>query len=106
MQQKHAYMAEPYWIRTRASLLRPISTCEATGCWRWVGFYDGKGRPILAQGSSRRLAMQMAYVAFVGPTYGRAIVRTCDNPRCVRPEHLKLGARLSTAKATNGGKSS
>ena len=75
------------------------TTIPETSCIWWIGglyangygsFYvDGKAR------KAHRVAYEMAYGAIPDLTEGkRTVVRhTCDNPLCVNPDHLRLGAQ-------------
>ena len=61
------------------------------GCWLWLGGVSGAGRP------SIRVGKRVLYVARVvlRLRLGRPIrskmvaAHTCDQPRCVSPEHLR-----------------
>lgn len=60
------------------------------GCWLWKGYVreDGYG-----MGPRKSGAHRIAYQLRKGVIPEGMVVRhTCDNPRCVRPEHLKLGS--------------
>ena len=63
------------------------------GCWEWRGtrrhagyggFYDGE-RMVYAH----RFVCEVTY----GPSAGRHALHACDNPGCVRPDHLRWGGR-------------
>ena len=69
------------------------------GCWEWQGGRDagGYGR-ILVQGK-RTGTHQFIWVQEHGPIPGGLVVRhRCDNPRCVRDDHLELGTPLDNAR--------
>lgn len=61
-------------------------------CWEWVGSKDSWGYGLIAVDRKARKASRVAHVLYKGPIPdGLIVMHTCDNPGCVRPEHLKLG---------------
>lgn len=75
------------------------------GCWEWRGtrlskryghFYDGE-RMVYAH----RFVCEVTY----GPSAGRYALHACDNPGCVRPDHLRWGTpKENTADAVRRGR--
>ncbi len=66
---------------------------KTVGCWLWVGRKNRKGYGLLRDANGRparahRVAWQLAN----GPIPdGLLVCHRCDNPSCVRVEHLFLG---------------
>lgn len=69
--------------------------CQTDCCWNWTGDYlRGKmpyGRFVI--GKKKYLAHRAAWWLHTGtmPPSATLVMHICDNPRCVRPSHLKLG---------------
>jgi hypothetical protein len=69
---------------------------KGDGCWEYQTL-NVEGYGIIAQGFGRRrkqyLAHRFAWKVYHGtlPPEDRAVCHHCDNPRCVRKEHLFLG---------------
>lgn len=68
------------------------------GCWLWTGsrFPAGYGR---LRSLAERYAHRCAWMIFNGPIPdGLHVLHHCDNPPCVRPDHLWLGTPLDNMR--------
>lgn len=67
---------------------------KADGCWEWTGTRVEFGYGQIIRDGRRLRAHRVAYEIAYGPIPDGLVVRhKCDNPPCVRPDHLELGTR-------------
>lgn len=81
-----------------------IRICErididpVTGCWNWqgAGARCGNGRGVIKiDGRQYRLSRVVLMLAGVAFKRGDCALHTCDNPRCIRPDHLWIGTHAN-----------
>lgn len=80
-----------FWVR--------VDRSEGQGpkgdCWHWMGACreDGYPRHIRVQGVSYRVGqIALLIVGRTPDAHRRLALHACDNPPCVRPEHLRWGS--------------
>lgn len=84
--------AERFWAKVS----------RGDGCWEWTGHRNHQGYGLLytgPRGSSRQeFAHRVAWELEHGPIPAdRTICHHCDNPPCVRPDHIYLGSPATNA---------
>lgn len=72
-------------------LLKRVLRDPDTGCWEWQGVMHHSGYGCFKDKGQFRYTHRAAYEAFKGPTDGKLVCHTCDNPKCCYPMHLFLG---------------
>ncbi len=70
---------------------------KTEGCWLWQGAKNIQGYGKLGRGKKQEgtiAAHRLSYELTFGPIpEGKYILHKCDNPGCVRPDHLFIGSQ-------------
>lgn len=73
--------AESFWLRV----------AKTDDCWEWTGPRDKYGYGYIHVGENRTGAHRVALILSTGSDQSLHALHGCNNPACVRPDHLRWG---------------
>ena len=80
-------LEQRFWIKVK----------KTRNCWLWTGSTVLDGYGVIHDGKNRG-AHRVSWQIHHGPIpNGMCVLHHCDNPPCVRPEHLFLGTKRDNA---------
>jgi hypothetical protein len=72
---------------------------KTDNCWNWNGCVNNMGYGMINFGNVPRLAHRISWMISNGEIQDdMCVLHKCDNPLCVRPDHLFLGTRQANMR--------
>jgi excisionase family DNA binding protein len=72
---------------------------KGDGCWEWQGPRRGTGYGTITVDGKARGAHRVSFMLAYGDILGSVqIMHKCDNPPCVRPDHLSIGTAQDNSR--------
>ena len=60
-------------------------------CWEWTGCLSTEGYGRFGTVKVTHYAHRVSYEWYKGPITNKVVRHKCDNPKCVKPDHLEIG---------------
>lgn len=81
-----------FWAKVNKQEPLTSHAPELGPCWVWTGAKGAWGYGRLTVKAQRKLAHRFSFEIANGPIpKGMFVLHRCDNPSCVRPDHLRMG---------------
>jgi hypothetical protein len=71
------------------------------GCWEWTGFKDRDGYGQFRFAGRPHPSHRISFLIHSWYLPTGLVLHTCDNPKCVNPQHLKEGTHMDNMRDMN-----
>jgi hypothetical protein len=84
-------LEERFWMK--------VDSGVPNGCWEWTGCCNHDGYGKIKDSGKTVTSHRVSWELHNGPIpEGVLVLHKCDNPKCIRPDHLFLGTDKSNAE--------
>lgn len=81
-----------YREKTKNKYLSKVDVSDLSGCWIWTAYCNEFGYGVFSIKRKPVYAHRVSWANWIGEIpENKLILHKCDNPKCIRPDHLFLG---------------